>query len=276
MTLASPSTISVGYTLTLPGADAANWIYSDANGNLALGNGTGAGAPTGGMLVPGTAQATGTNNTFLYDVEYAPNTAGPLPGVVTKGEINNPNPSTGGINVGAKSTNAASTGVTVTGVTTTVSNSGTGIQTGLIATSNGNAPASSTLTTRYSLLINADPAGSGTTLCGMGTSTPTENLEVNGNILISGNNGLKITETAGSGYMGTATLVSAAGVSSVVVSTPKVTANSRIFVTTYGTPGPLANVGALYVTAIVPNTSFTIKSSNGNQATTVAWVIIER
>lgn len=85
-------------------------------------------------------------------------------------------------------------------------------------------------------------------------------------------------ETAGKGIyikegsnatMGTATL--SAG--SVVVSTTKVTANSRIFLEVNG--GTLTNVGAVYVSARTAGTSFTITSLNILDTSDVAWVIIE-
>ena len=102
---------------------------------------------------------------------------------------------------------------------------------------------------------------------GIGTATPSEALEVSGNIRISGKNGLKITEGTNA-TMGTAVLVAG----TKVVNTTKVTANSRIFLTT-NTPG--GGIGALYVSARVAGTSFTIKSSSATETSTVAWVIIE-
>ncbi len=69
--------------------------------------------------------------------------------------------------------------------------------------------------------------------------------------------------------MGVATL--SAG--TVVVSTTKVTANSRIFLTIDG--GTLTNVGATYVSARTAGTSFTISSTNILDASNVSWIIIE-
>jgi len=83
--------------------------------------------------------------------------------------------------------------------------------------------------------------------------------------------------TAGSGIsikegtnatMGSATLSSG----TVTVSTTKVTANSRIILTTNSSSG---TVGTPYVSARSAGTSFTITSTSGSDASTVAWVILE-
>lgn len=68
--------------------------------------------------------------------------------------------------------------------------------------------------------------------------------------------------------MGAATLVAGAA----TVATAKVTANSRIFVTSQadgGTPG------FLRVSARAAGTSFTITSSSGTDTSTVAWILVE-
>lgn len=59
----------------------------------------------------------------------------------------------------------------------------------------------------------------------------------------------------------------------VVVSTTKVTANSRIFLTIDG--GTLTNVGTVYISARSAGTSFTISSTNVLDSSDVAWIIIE-
>ena len=68
-------------------------------------------------------------------------------------------------------------------------------------------------------------------------------------------------------YMGTATLVGG----TVTVSTNKVTANSRIFLTRQGEGG---TVGDPCVTTKTAGTSFVIKSSSASDTSTVAWLII--
>jgi hypothetical protein len=69
--------------------------------------------------------------------------------------------------------------------------------------------------------------------------------------------------------MGKATLIGG----TVVVSTTKVTANSRIFLTTDG--GTLTHVGSPYISARTAGTSFTITSTNALDVSDVAWIIIE-
>lgn len=95
------------------------------------------------------------------------------------------------------------------------------------------------------------------------------NFTVFGSALVLGvaGTGLQIKEGANA-TQGIATL--AAG--TVTVNTNKVTANSRIQLTTQ-VPG--GTVGAPYVSARVAGTSFTITSTNGADTSQVAWTIIE-
>lgn len=85
--------------------------------------------------------------------------------------------------------------------------------------------------------------------------------------------------TAGNGFyvaegsnatMGTGTLSGG----TLVVSTTKVTASSRIFLTDTG-GGVLANIGSLYVSARSAGTSFTVSSSNALDTSTFNWIIFE-
>lgn len=79
--------------------------------------------------------------------------------------------------------------------------------------------------------------------------------------------GLKVKEGTNA-TMGVATL--AAG--TVVVNTTKVTANSRVFITS---EAPAGTIGFLSVSARTAGTSFTITSSNALDTSTVAWLIVE-
>lgn len=81
-------------------------------------------------------------------------------------------------------------------------------------------------------------------------------------------NGLYIKEGTNA-TSGLATLVGG----TLVVSTTKVTANSRIQLTGQG--GTITNLGSYSVTARTAGTSFTISSSNVLDTNTVAWVIVE-
>lgn len=69
--------------------------------------------------------------------------------------------------------------------------------------------------------------------------------------------------------MGTVTLSSG----TATVSTTKITANSRIFLTVEG--GTLTNVGSSYVSARTAGTQFVISSTNILDAANVAWLLIE-
>lgn len=79
--------------------------------------------------------------------------------------------------------------------------------------------------------------------------------------------GIKIKEGSNA-TMGTATLSTGAA----TVSTTKVTANSRIFLTNNANGGI---VGSLYVSAVSAGTSFTITSTNVADTSTIAWLIVE-
>lgn len=97
----------------------------------------------------------------------------------------------------------------------------------------------------------------------LGTST-----SVTGNLTLNtAGNGLLIKEGTNA-TMGLATL--AAG--TVTVSTNKVTASSRIFLTVQTAGG---TQGFLRVSARSANTSFTITSTSNTETSTVAWMIVE-
>lgn len=57
------------------------------------------------------------------------------------------------------------------------------------------------------------------------------------------------------------------------VSTNKVTANTRIFISDQG--GSVANAGALYISARSGGASFTVSSVNILDASTFAWLLVE-
>lgn len=79
--------------------------------------------------------------------------------------------------------------------------------------------------------------------------------------------GIRIGEGANS-YQGTATLN---GTTGVTVSTNRVTANSRIYLTIQS---PSGTVGTPHVSSRSAGTSFTIKSTQGTDVSTVAWLIV--
>ena len=102
---------------------------------------------------------------------------------------------------------------------------------------------------------------------GIGTSSPTKALEVSGDIsLKTAGNGLYIKEGTNA-TMGTATLSSG----TVTISTTKVTASSRIFITLQD----CSSCGVQYISARSAGTSFTVSSTNGSDASNITWLIVE-
>lgn len=265
ITISAPPAVGQSYTLTLPSQSTTflqtRYLY-DSAGFLEWGVPSGTAGSSGSLQIsPSSTQLTTDNSQYLFDIAYAPNVTGPLPGAVIVSEVNNPNPTATGIHVTAGNTNPSASGVTLTGTIINVSNAGSGTQVGLnINATNGGVTGGGNAN-NFAMLFTAGNVG-------IGTNTPGESLEANGNIRIIGQNGLKITEGSNA-TMGTAT---ANGQNAVVINTTKVTANSRIFLTAQ-TPG--AGPGALYVSARNAGVSFTIKSTVVGDNSTVAWVILE-
>ena len=102
---------------------------------------------------------------------------------------------------------------------------------------------------------------------GIGQVSPTEKLEVNGNILLNtAGNKIKIA-TGTNASVGTATLVAG----TVTVSTTAALTASKIFVTVV-TPG--GTQGFISVPTITNATSFVINSTSATETSTVNWWII--
>ena len=110
--------------------------------------------------------------------------------------------------------------------------------------------------------INSNPSCT-FSMTGNAVAIATGNLDVS-----SAGFGLKIAEGSNA-KQGTATLN---GTTAVVVGNTSVTANSRIFLTV-NTPG--GTVGSPYVSATSVGTSFSIKSTQIGDTSTVAWLITE-
>lgn len=101
------------------------------------------------------------------------------------------------------------------------------------------------------------------------TTTPTDKLEVTGNIaLLTAGNKMKIA-TGSNASVGTATLSSG----TITVNTTAVTASSLIFVS-YDTPSGTTGQLSAPSGSIVAGTSFVINSTSGSDASTVYWWII--
>lgn len=100
-----------------------------------------------------------------------------------------------------------------------------------------------------------------------GVVTPTDSTLITKSYVDGRFDGIEVPEGTNK-TMGIATLSSG----TVTVNTTAVTATSRIFLTVNG--GTLTNVGTPYVSARSAGTSFTITSTNGSDASDVAWIII--
>jgi hypothetical protein len=124
-----------------------------------------------------------------------------------------------------------------------------------------------------------DQTGGGTSCKGLvidnQTGTGAKAIQTGTGVNELGDN-LKLT-VAGSGLyikegsnatMGTATMVGG----TVTVSTTKVTANSRIFLTV---DAPAGTLGSVYVSTRTASTSFVITSTSALDTSTVSWVILE-
>ena len=268
VTLTSPAA-PASYTLTLPPANSnsAMYFYNDGTGTLSLGVAVGSISNTTTAIYNTSTPQTVTNvngvpANDLFNVAYTVGGTSSAVGALIKVVAN------------------GNTGTTLAGLTDTARNIYTGSLGGSLATlpneiAVGDTVKNSGSGTQIGLQVNVTGGGNNyaaiTTsgLVGIGTSAPTDSLEVSGNIRISGTNGLIIKEGA-NGTMGTATLN---GINAVVINTTKVTATSRIFLTTFGNPAA-APIGTPYVSARTAATSFSIKSSVAGDLNKVAWIII--
>lgn len=102
----------------------------------------------------------------------------------------------------------------------------------------------------------------------MGATAADEKLTIAGNLKLNTVGNKELIKEGSNASMGRATLTSGA----VTVSNTLVTASSEIFLTTQS---PSGTVGTPYVSARVAGSSFTITSTSGADASTVAWHIIE-
>jgi hypothetical protein len=157
----------------------------------------------------------------------------------------------GGIGVGANSYFGAS--VFVDGTAITLSSGGNVTAKQCKGTNGTNATSTST----------GDLVATGGVGCG-------SDFFGGGNVIIdTAGKGLQIKANGSNCKMGTATLSSG----SVTVSTTAVTASSYIYLTHTGSS--TAALGVLYPASVSAGTSFAIKSSNGSDADTVNWLLVE-
>jgi hypothetical protein len=271
MTLKDTSSMPHGsYTLTLPSAQSsANQLLEIPASSSTL---TWASSPGG---LSGTAIDFSTNGPqqyapptdYLFDLQaLAPTNANnganavnaPAPGAVINSTVTGASESATGLTINVANTLSSATGVTEIGAeffskAFTTNAASISVNIGLSSYAGGHG-------TNYPALFTHGSVG-------IGTAAPLELLDVNGNIRISGVNGLRITEGSNA-TMGVATLSSG----TVTVSTTKVDANSRIFLTDQsgsGTPG------TPYISSRSNGASFTITSTSASDNSTVAWWIVE-
>ena len=273
ITLAPPASLLTNYSLTLPPAQSAassiQWLANNGSGVLSwVTSPGGLNAVAVGFSV-GFPQQTATSPNYLFNLQSLKTGAGSnsvnslTPGAYINSTVNGTSANATGLTINVSNTLASATAVTLTGLSL---HSGSTVAPGSIKSNN------------YGLSVNV--SGGGTNYAalftagnvGFGTSSPSEILEVNGNIRISGTNGLKISEGTNA-TMGKATLAVGGGISTVVVNTTKVTANSRIFLMSQN--GVAATVGTPYVTARTAGTSFTIQSTSNTDVSDVAWWMVE-
>ncbi|MDP4229244.1 MAG: hypothetical protein Q8916_02435 [Bacteroidota bacterium] len=265
ITLKPPSSGLTNYTLALDtnrnSTDSTRWLMNDGAGNLSWSAKPGGLTGNGVQYVPGAPQQTATTGNYLFYLQNL-NTAANINSVgafVASTVVDGINSSAVGLSTNVTNTLASATGVTMGGF--------------CLNSANVNGSAGSSCT-QIGATINATGGGvnhAGIFMggnVGFGTATPGEPLEVVGNIRISGQKGLKITEGA-NGTMGLATLVGG----TVVVNTTKVTASSRIFLMSQN--GAAATVGTPYISARTAATSFTITSTSATDVSNVAWWIVE-
>ncbi len=117
--------------------------------------------------------------------------------------------------------------------------------------------------------INGVNTASSDTKVGIGTTTPSERLDVVGNLKLTGK---FITPSGADAIVGTATLVAG----TVTVNTNKVATNSIIILTKNTTSGGIGTQLTVPSASIVDGVSFTINSSSGTETSTVNWFIINQ
>jgi hypothetical protein len=251
---ASPNT----FTLTLPKSksNGRQYLYSDGTGSLNWGNPVDTTANASTVLYnTDHPQIVALPGTKVFDVGYAPGADGPAVGARVNSTASGPSgTSITGLDVTARNEKGASSHGDHTAFLDTVCDAGTGTNVALKVSVTGGGSNYAAITTEGSV--------------GIGTTTPTDSLEVSGNIRISGNNGLKINE----GTNATMGIATANSTNAVVVSTTKVTLTSRIILTAQ-TAGAVP--GTLYVSARTVGASFSFKSTAVGDNSTVAWIIIE-
>jgi hypothetical protein len=273
-----PAATTTTYTITLPGSNVSGLEYlaNDGAGNLFWGTPVGTSGSVAAIYNnsgPQTFDEPNNGYSYIFDIVDTLGTGsalGALINVVANGPSNTTllglldtarNKYTGTVTWNPAGTGPGNpTGLpdeiamcdTATLAATGASGTAIGIK--VSATGGGN---------NYAAITKGGSVGIGIAI----GNTGTDSLEVVGNVLISGQNGLKIQEGPNA-CMGSTTLN---GTTAVTVATTEVTATCRILLTTQS---PGGTVGTPYVSLQTAGTSFQIKSTVAGDNSTVAWMIL--
>lgn len=253
------------------------FTIGDSNQQLNLGAGSG-----GVILGGGSGQVT-IQTTSAFGITLNPASSSNAGSKVTVTGLNN-------VTSGSKTSFDVTNGTSVSsgtgeirfiGVSGTVNQGGTA--SGNVYGIHINNTLTSVLGTYYALgiLVNASGAkgvyqsGSSTTNNFVGptafgaTGTPTEAVEVTGNVELTTAGNKLIIATGSNASVGTATLSSG----TITVNTTAVTANSIIFISRNTPGGTLGNL-SVPSASITAGTSFVINSDSGSETSTVNWWIV--
>lgn len=269
---AASNCTAVGQAAGLAATSAANITF--------IGQGAGQAVTTGGTNTfigaqagnAGTAITTGTLNTFVgYSAQAAANN-------VTNASVIGANaisPGNNTVQLGDSACTAVSAALKSTGGTltlnATVLRTGTGSPESVVTGSPGDIFLNTTGGAGTTLYVKQSGSATNTGWVGSYSGSITGDFTVTAGdaILASAGNGFKIKEGSNA-TMGLATI---GGSNVVTVSTTKVTANSRIFLTIQD-PSGASPPGDVWIDSRIPGTSFVIKNSTATNPT-VAWMIIE-
>ena len=270
-----PAATTTSYTLTLPAANTSliQYLANDGAGNCFWGIPAATGSMGVALYNTGTSQPFNEPNNggvYTINIGYSGGTGsapGALINVVANGPSNTSlvglldtarNIFTGPVTwgTGGQTNNGQPDEIAGSDTASLVATVATGTVIGVEVSATGGGNNYAAITKGGSVCIGVAPS-----------STGTDSLEVVGNVLISGQNGLKIQEGTNA-CMGTAVLN---GTTAVTVATTEVTGTSRILLTIQS---PSGTVGTPYVSVQTSGTSFQIKSTQTTDRSTVAWMIL--
>jgi hypothetical protein len=233
------------------------WIYDDGSGQLHWGAPAGSASSNTVLYNTTSAQTKSIDGNDIFNIGYDSSTTTSEVGALINLPGSGPNNSTyTGLTTTAHNYQGSTiqNGSFYFAINDSVQNVGSGTQTGITVNVSGSG-------TNYSV-ITPDTVG-------IGTNAPSEFLDVNGNLRISGVNGLKINGAA-NGRIGTVTLN---GTTAVTVTNSSVTTSTVVFLTTQNTGG--ANTVGMPYASNVASGSFKVQSTQAGDNSTVSYLLIE-